>query len=133
MQLPAQSMVHLWKDSLVMWMLCQVGALREIKRDMALRRNSLHKQLVHELEEWVFVSVIRPKGASGRATDADAEDEDSGDALPPLIRSASHFLLHALRWQWLSVNPAVFGASVEIHSLLFSNQVVEHKGYNVGP
>ena len=55
-----------------------MGALRDIKRDMALRRNSLHKQLVHEIEERVFVSVSTPRPPPGAS--ADTDDDDAFDA-----------------------------------------------------
>jgi hypothetical protein len=69
----------------VLYLCFQVGALRDIKRDMAQRRNSLLKQLVHELEEWVFISVDNAKGAAGAA--ADAEDDEDAETVGPLIRS----------------------------------------------
>ena len=59
----------------------QVGALRDIKRDMALHRNSLHKQLVAEIEERVFVSVSGGvRAAAGGNASADNEDEDPDEA-----------------------------------------------------
>lgn len=67
-----------------------MGALRDIKRDMALRRNSLHKLLVHELEERVFVSVGNPKGASGTSDDPDGEEDEHGSVSNSLIRSTVH-------------------------------------------
>ncbi len=54
-----------------------MGALRDIKRDMALHRNSLHKQLVAEIEERVFVSVSAARAAGGG--DAPADDDDDPD------------------------------------------------------
>lgn len=70
----------------------QVGALRDIKRDMALRRNSLHKQLVHELEDRVFVSVGTPKGTSGNPDDPEGDEDDSRSLSNSLIRSTARLL-----------------------------------------
>ena len=56
----------------------QVGALRDIKRDMAVRRHSLLKQLVHEIEHRVFVSVAEARAAAA-AHDTDTEDDDAAD------------------------------------------------------
>ena len=56
---------------------------------MALRRNSLHKLLVHELEERVFVSVGNPKGASGNSDDPDGEEDEHGSVSNSLIRSTA--------------------------------------------
>ncbi|BDA48578.1 probable exocyst complex component 4 at N-terminal half [Coccomyxa sp. Obi] len=72
-----------------------VGALRDIKRDMALRRNSLHKQLVHELEDRVFVSVGNPKGTSGNPDDPEGDEDDARSLSVSLIRSDSLLALIA--------------------------------------
>ncbi len=95
----------------------QVGALRDIKRDMALRRNSLHKQLVHELEDRVFVSVGIPKGTSGNPDDPEGDEDDSRSLSDSLIRSRARLfqaifcspLLHVLKavvWKWTTSNVA---------------------------
>ena len=55
----------------------QVGALRDIKRDMAARRNSLLKQLVAEIEARVFVLVAGARG--GASSSAAVDDEDPAD------------------------------------------------------
>lgn len=67
----------------------QVGALRDIKRDMAQRRNSLHKQLVHELEDRVFVSVGNPKGATGTTDDPDGDEDDAASVANSIMPSAA--------------------------------------------
>ncbi|CAL5223746.1 g6307 [Coccomyxa viridis] len=56
----------------------RVGALRDMKRNMATRRNVLHKMIVQEAEERVFTSVSNLKtGAGGADNDEDEEDADS--------------------------------------------------------
>lgn len=75
----------------------QVGALRDIKRDMALRRNSLHKQLVHELEDRVFVSMGNQKGTSANPDDPEGDEDDSRSLSNSLIRSKARLLRVTLR------------------------------------
>ncbi len=77
-------------------LISQVGALKDIKRDMALRRNSLHKLLVHELENRVFVSVSNPKGVSGTSDDPDGE-EDETSMSSSLMRSEN---ANSPSWPW---------------------------------
>ena len=93
----------------------QVGALRDIKRDMALRRNSLHKQLVHELEDRVFVSVGVQKGTSGNPDDPEGDEDDSRSLSDSLIRSTARLfqtvfcsllqhVMIAVVWKWTTSN-----------------------------
>ncbi len=56
-----------------------MGALRDIKRDMAARRNSLLKQLVAEIEARVFVAVSDARRGGGAASSSAAGDDVDGD------------------------------------------------------
>lgn len=66
-----------------------MGALRDIKRDMALRRNSLQKQLVAEIEARVFLSVSAPAAAQDDDDDDDADEAGSSGSLSPSERPPS--------------------------------------------
>ena len=40
----------------------QVGAVRDLKREMGTRRASLQKQMLHELEQRIYVANIKVTG-----------------------------------------------------------------------
>ena len=68
----------------------RVGALRDMKRNMAIRRNALHKMIVQVqfcLDFQVFIHNIRKLVSPYSSLDLPAEHERVGDALSCLCSS----------------------------------------------